>query len=155
LGSARGFAVVRVDGGGVEGASWGWRAVRRHRFALDRSRPLKSGRRSLSAGSVAGGCLSGGAADAKCLGCRGGMKRDDDGDCARRGDEPGQEQDGSPDDDDGGGSHDGGEAAAVASPHGQASDHGPGRRLERGLLVGRGCVELGFGLRGKLGRGIG
>jgi hypothetical protein len=42
LGSARGFAVVRVDGGGVEGACWGWRAVRRHRFALDRSRPLKS-----------------------------------------------------------------------------------------------------------------
>ena len=37
-----GFAVVRVDGGGVEGACWGWRAVRRHRFALDRSRPLKS-----------------------------------------------------------------------------------------------------------------
>jgi hypothetical protein len=42
LGSARGFAVVRVDGGGVEGAWWGWRAVRRHRFALDRSRPLTS-----------------------------------------------------------------------------------------------------------------
>ena len=42
LGSARGSAVVRVDGGGVEGACWGWRAVRRHRFALDRSRPLKS-----------------------------------------------------------------------------------------------------------------
>ncbi len=42
LGSGRGFAVVRVDGGGVEGACWGWRAVRRHRFALDRSRPLKS-----------------------------------------------------------------------------------------------------------------
>src|SRR5260370_26713030 len=42
LGSARGFAVVRVDGGGVEGACWGRRAVRRHRFALGRSRPLKS-----------------------------------------------------------------------------------------------------------------
>src|ERR1700719_89133 len=42
LGSARWFAVVRVDGGGVEGACWDWRAVRRHRFALDRSRPLKS-----------------------------------------------------------------------------------------------------------------
>ncbi len=42
LGSARGFAVVRVDGGGVEGACWDWRAVRRHRSALDRSRPLKS-----------------------------------------------------------------------------------------------------------------
>ena len=37
-----GFAVVGVDGGGVESACWGWRAVRRHRFALDRSRPLKS-----------------------------------------------------------------------------------------------------------------
>ena len=42
LGSVRGFAVVGVDDGGVEGACWGWRAVRRHRFALGRSRPLKS-----------------------------------------------------------------------------------------------------------------
>ena len=38
----RGFAVVSAGGGGVGGARWGWRAVRRHRFALGRSRPLKS-----------------------------------------------------------------------------------------------------------------
>ena len=43
----RGWGLRWVCGGSggwrrVEGACWGWRAVRRHRFALDRSRPLKS-----------------------------------------------------------------------------------------------------------------
>ena len=42
LGAGRGLRVVcRVpqDGAGREGACWAWRAVRRHRFTLDRSRP--------------------------------------------------------------------------------------------------------------------
>src|SRR5580658_3215076 len=42
LGFARGLAGVGVDGGGAEGACWSWRAVRRHRSSLDRSRPLTS-----------------------------------------------------------------------------------------------------------------
>ncbi len=42
LGAGRGLRVVAVvsqDGAGREGACWVWRAVRRHRFTLDRSRP--------------------------------------------------------------------------------------------------------------------
>ncbi len=33
------FAVVSLDGAGREGACWVWRAVRRHRVTMDRSRP--------------------------------------------------------------------------------------------------------------------
>src|SRR5215469_15763755 len=43
LGSAGGLGwPAGVDGGGAEGACWGWRAACRHWPALDRSRPLKS-----------------------------------------------------------------------------------------------------------------